>query len=236
MVHPATGYMVCRTLGAVPEMADAAIEQLAGGEPPLHSQASLPPEGGAARGADRGVEAEGVSEADTEAMAARVWETAWPKTRIRQREFFNFGMDILLVLDLHQIRQFFAGFFSLSDYHWQGFLSMRLSFSDLVIFGRSLRASSRSRTTTGRVSSRCASRSQTSSSSADLCGLLLALGLPLAGFPLDAPLVLRPRRLRPQPLPVLLQRHPTDAHQPGTPGPHQDALPPAHHPLENTYD
>ena len=138
MVHPATGYMVCRTLGAVPEMADAAIEQLAGGEPPLHSHASLPPDGGAARGADRGVEAEGVSEADAEAMAARVWETAWPKTRIRQREFFNFGMDILLVLDLHQIRQFFAGFFSLSDYHWQGFLSMRLSFLDLVVFGLNL--------------------------------------------------------------------------------------------------
>ena len=84
------------------------------------------------------MEAEGVSEADAEAMAARVWETAWPKTRIRQREFFNFGMDILLVLDLHQIRQFFAGFFSLSDYHWQGFLSMRLSFLDLVVFGLNL--------------------------------------------------------------------------------------------------
>ena len=117
---------------------DAAIEQLAGGEPTLRSRASLPPDGEAERGSDCGVEATGVSEADAEAMSARVWETAWPKTRIRQREFFNFGMDILLVLDLHQIRQFFAGFFSLSDYHWQGFLSMRLSFSDLVVFGLNL--------------------------------------------------------------------------------------------------
>ena len=85
--------------------------------------------------ADRGVEADGVSEAAADEMAARVWAAAWPKARIRQREFFNFGMDILLVLDLHQIRQFFAGFFSLSDFHWQGFLSMRLSFTELIVFG-----------------------------------------------------------------------------------------------------
>lgn len=39
--------------------------------------------------------------------------------RLRQREFFTFGMDVLLKLDLKQTREFFAAFFNLSDYNWQ---------------------------------------------------------------------------------------------------------------------
>ena len=58
--------------------------------------------------------------------------------RIRQREFFTFGMDVLLQLDLAQTREFFASFFSLSDFHWQGFLSARLTFPQLIGFGLSL--------------------------------------------------------------------------------------------------
>ena len=58
--------------------------------------------------------------------------------RVRQREFFTFGMDVLLKLDLEQTRDFFASFFSLSDYHWQGFLSARLTFPQLIGFGVAL--------------------------------------------------------------------------------------------------
>jgi lycopene beta-cyclase len=50
----------------------------------------------------------------------------------------TFGMEVLLKLDLYQTREFFSAFFALSDYHWRGFLSSRLSFTDLFIFGLSL--------------------------------------------------------------------------------------------------
>lgn len=39
--------------------------------------------------------------------------------RLRQREFFTFGMAVLLKLDLKETRQFFSAFFSLSDFHWR---------------------------------------------------------------------------------------------------------------------
>ena len=51
-------------------------------------------------------------------MAHAVWRAMWPVERIRQRAFNNFGMDILLSLNLAQTREFFDAFFSLSDYHW----------------------------------------------------------------------------------------------------------------------
>jgi lycopene beta-cyclase len=51
-------------------------------------------------------------------------------------------MDVLLKLDLAETRQFFAAFFALSDRHWQGFLSARLSFPELIGFGLSLFAKS----------------------------------------------------------------------------------------------
>lgn len=48
------------------------------------------------------------------------------------------GMEILLKLDLQETRQFFTAFFGLSDFHWQGFLSSRLSLGELLAFGISL--------------------------------------------------------------------------------------------------
>jgi lycopene beta-cyclase len=65
-------------------------------------------------------------------MAAAVWRTAWPVERLRQRAFFCFGMDVLLRLNLAETRQFFAAFFSLSAFHWHGFLSARLGFLQLI--------------------------------------------------------------------------------------------------------
>jgi hypothetical protein len=37
-----------------------------------------------------------------------------------------------------QTREFFAAFFTLSDFHWHGFLSTRLSFPELIGFGVAL--------------------------------------------------------------------------------------------------
>ncbi len=39
---------------------------------------------------------------------------------------------------LQETRDFFRSFFSLSAFHWQGFLSARLSFLELIGFGLSL--------------------------------------------------------------------------------------------------
>ena len=43
-------------------------------------------------------------------LSAEVWKDLWPIQRRRQREFFFFGMDILLKLDLPGTRKFFDAF------------------------------------------------------------------------------------------------------------------------------
>ena len=123
MVHPSTGYMIARVLGAAPTVADAIIEQLsASADKAIHA----------------GSPAGFTSEEEATAAAAAVWQAMWPVQRIRQRAFFDFGMEVLLKLDLEETREFFAAFFSLSDFHWHGFLSSRLSFTQLIAFGLSL--------------------------------------------------------------------------------------------------
>lgn len=70
--------------------------------------------------------------------ARRIWQSIWPAERLRQRAFMAFGMEVILKLDLEQTRQFFSAFFALSDFHWRGFLSSRLSFQECFVFGLSL--------------------------------------------------------------------------------------------------
>ncbi|KAF8086250.1 hypothetical protein N665_0630s0001 [Sinapis alba] len=108
MVHPSTGYMVARTLAAAPIVAKAIVRYL--------SSNSM-----------RG-----------EQLSAEVWRDLWPIERRRQREFFCFGMDILLKLDLEATRRFFDAFFDLQPHYWHGFLSSRLFLPDLLFFGLSL--------------------------------------------------------------------------------------------------
>ncbi|XP_068664380.1 lycopene beta cyclase, chloroplastic/chromoplastic isoform X2 [Aristolochia californica] len=72
------------------------------------------------------------------ALSAHVWKDLWPIERRRQREFFCFGMDILLKLDLEATRRFFDAFFDLKPYYWHGFLSSRLFLPELLYFGLSL--------------------------------------------------------------------------------------------------
>ncbi|KAK4272469.1 hypothetical protein QN277_021023 [Acacia crassicarpa] len=109
MVHPSTGYMVARTLATAPVVANTIVQCL-----------------GSARGLS-GPE-----------LSAQVWRDLWPIQRRRQREFFCFGMDILLKLDLPGTRRFFDAFFDLEPRYWHGFLSSRLFLPELIFFGLSL--------------------------------------------------------------------------------------------------
>lgn len=131
MVHPSTGYMVSRVLGAAPTVADAIVEELSA---ITASVSSISPSNGNGNG--------GWSEEMMNEASERVWSSMWPLARKRQREFFDFGMEVLLQLNLEETREFFSAFFSLSPFHWHGFLSSRLGFIDLIGFGMSLFAKS----------------------------------------------------------------------------------------------
>ncbi|XP_021746961.1 lycopene beta cyclase, chloroplastic/chromoplastic-like [Chenopodium quinoa] len=109
MVHPSTGYMVARTLAAAPIIANAIVQYLGSGSNHAGSE-----------------------------LSAGVWKDLWPIERRRQREFFCFGMDILLKLDLPGTRKFFDAFFDLEPRYWHGFLSSRLYLPELIFFGLSL--------------------------------------------------------------------------------------------------
>ncbi|KAL9680300.1 hypothetical protein QQ045_018178 [Rhodiola kirilowii] len=109
MVHPSTGYMVARTLAAAPIVAKSIVQYL---------------------GSNKSVAGDSLS--------AEVWKNLWPIERRRQREFFCFGMDILLKLDLPGTRRFFDAFFDLEPHYWHGFLSSRLFLPELLFFGLSL--------------------------------------------------------------------------------------------------
>ncbi|XP_010273228.1 PREDICTED: lycopene beta cyclase, chloroplastic/chromoplastic [Nelumbo nucifera] len=109
MVHPSTGYMVARTLAAAPIVAKSIVQYI---------------------GSEQGILGNDLS--------AEVWKDLWPIERRRQREFFCFGMDILLKLDLQSTRRFFDAFFDLEPHYWHGFLSSRLFLPELIFFGLSL--------------------------------------------------------------------------------------------------
>lgn len=109
MVHPSTGYMVARTLAAAPIVANSIVQYLGSGRSLSGNE-----------------------------LAAEVWKDLWPIQRRRQREFFCFGMDILLKLDLQATRRFFDAFFDLEPHYWHGFLSSRLFLPELIFFGLSL--------------------------------------------------------------------------------------------------
>ncbi|XP_066321363.1 lycopene beta cyclase, chloroplastic-like [Miscanthus floridulus] len=112
MVHPSTGYMVARTLATAPIVADAIVRFLDTGN--------------------------GMGGLAGDALSAEVWKQLWPANRRRQREFFCFGMDILLKLDLEGTRRFFDAFFDLEPHYWHGFLSSRLFLPELLMFGLAL--------------------------------------------------------------------------------------------------
>ncbi|KAF5204490.1 Lycopene beta cyclase protein [Thalictrum thalictroides] len=118
VVHPSTGYMVARTMALAPVLANVIIECL---------------------GSTRMIRGNQLHQ--------RVWNGLWTFDRRSTREFYSFGMETLLKLDLKGTRSFFDAFFDLDPYYWQGFLSSRLSLGELALLSLSLfgRASGPSR-------------------------------------------------------------------------------------------
>ncbi|KAK9279545.1 hypothetical protein L1049_013224 [Liquidambar formosana] len=108
LVHPSTGYMVAQTLGLATVLADTIVECL---------------------GSTRMIRGK--------PLYYRVWNGLWPIERRCTREFYSFGMETLLKLDLSGTRGFFDAFFDLDPYYWQGFLSSRLSLGELALLSLS---------------------------------------------------------------------------------------------------
>nr|ADX36406.1 lycopene beta-cyclase [Ficus carica] len=109
VVHPSTGYMLARTMGLASVLAEAIVEGL---------------------GSTRMVRGR--------PLYHRVWNGLWPMERRCEREFYSFGMDILLKLDLNGTRRFFDAFFDLKPHYWHGFLSSRLTIGEIVLLSLSL--------------------------------------------------------------------------------------------------
>ncbi|KAI4368691.1 hypothetical protein MLD38_017221 [Melastoma candidum] len=108
-VHPSTGYMVARTLALAPLLAEVIAECL---------------------GSTRMIRGR--------PLHHKVWNGLWPTGRRCEREYYAFGMETLLKLDLSGTRRFFDTFFDLDPYYWQGFLSSRLSLVELAMLSLSL--------------------------------------------------------------------------------------------------
>ncbi|KAK6119889.1 hypothetical protein DH2020_046363 [Rehmannia glutinosa] len=109
IVHPSTGYTVAQTMAVAPFLAETIAECL---------------------GSTRMIRGT--------PLYHRAWNGLWPVERRLSREFYNFGMETLLKLDLNGTRRFFDAFFELNPYYWQGFLSSRLSLGELLLLGVSL--------------------------------------------------------------------------------------------------
>ncbi|XP_059659633.1 capsanthin/capsorubin synthase, chromoplastic-like [Cornus florida] len=109
LAHPSTGYMVARTLALVPVLASAIAECL---------------------GSTRMIRGK--------PLYSRVWNGLWNLERRSMREYYCFGMETLLKLDLDGSRRFFDAFFDLDPHYWQGFLSSRLSLAELAMLSLSL--------------------------------------------------------------------------------------------------
>mmetsp|Transcript_1612 Transcript_1612/g.3697 ORF Transcript_1612/g.3697 Transcript_1612/m.3697 type:complete len:1215 (-) Transcript_1612:111-3755(-) len=118
MVHPATGYMVAKSLFQAPVLVDAIVEGMR--------------EDQIVDGADSEKKINATS------MSNRVWNSIWPQEDRRQRTFMCFGMEILMNLDVHTTRRFFSTFFKLPTEMWGGFLSWRISSGGLIGVGLSI--------------------------------------------------------------------------------------------------
>lgn len=94
MVDHVSGYMVARTLAAAPVLADALVKRLGGSRSPQVS-----PSSSGAKDSKEGSAPPSTVQRDSpsgDEISAGVWADLWPRERIMQREFFCFGMDVLL--------------------------------------------------------------------------------------------------------------------------------------------
>ena len=109
VVHPSTGYMVARTMAVAPVVAFAITQCL---------------------GSTRMIRGKQLHD--------KVWNSMWPIENRLVREFYSYGMETLLKVDLNGNRSFFDAFFNLKPYYWQGFLSSRLTLNELLWLSISL--------------------------------------------------------------------------------------------------
>jgi lycopene beta-cyclase len=93
MVHPSTGYHICRALMGATDAAYAIKKELASDKPNL----------------DRAV--------------ASAYHALWSPENVRQRNFAVFGGEYLMKQDVVGLRGFFVGFFRLPLELWGGFLA-----------------------------------------------------------------------------------------------------------------
>mmetsp|Transcript_5451 Transcript_5451/g.7730 ORF Transcript_5451/g.7730 Transcript_5451/m.7730 type:complete len:613 (+) Transcript_5451:134-1972(+) len=93
MVHPSTGYHLCRVMMGATDMAAAIQTELSKSEPNL----------------DR--------------AAAAAYHAIWSPENIRQRNFGVFGGEYLMKQNVEGLRGFFDGFFKLPVELWGGFLA-----------------------------------------------------------------------------------------------------------------
>jgi len=93
MVHPSTGYHLCRCMMGASDMATVIVEELSLAKPNL----------------DR--------------AAASAYNAIWTPENIRQRNFAVFGGEYLMAQNVEGLRGFFDGFFRLPLELWAGFLA-----------------------------------------------------------------------------------------------------------------
>jgi len=111
LVHPSTGYMLPRMLGAAPDVANTLMQAF---ENP---------------------------ELSTLELAQRGWEVLWPRWRRQQYHLLTYGMETLLTYDGPLLREHFKNFFALPQHHWQPFYegcadTRSLAQSMLTMFAR----------------------------------------------------------------------------------------------------
>lgn len=94
MVHPSTGYQLCRMMAGANELATALGNGLAD------------PKG-----------------FQPDAVAAAAYEALWSPENQAQRDFAVFGGEFLMDLDVEGLRGWFNGFFRLPEPLWAGFLA-----------------------------------------------------------------------------------------------------------------
>ncbi|CAB4313786.1 unnamed protein product [Prunus armeniaca] len=109
LVNPSAGYMVASAMALAPVLAEAIVQCL-GSTPMIRGQP----------------------------LYDRAWKGLWPIERRCVREFYSFGMETLLTLDLNETRRFFDAFFDLDPYYLHGYLSSRLSPTELAVFSLSM--------------------------------------------------------------------------------------------------
>jgi len=93
MVHPSTGYSLCRCLMGATDAARAIQKELATEKPNI------------------------------ERAVASAYHALWSPDNIRQRNFATFGGEFLMKQDVVGLRGFFDGFFRLPLEQWGGFLA-----------------------------------------------------------------------------------------------------------------